>query len=104
MIRTESPISNHFGLVFNDILLPVLAPIIDPTRTDKAGSQIIFPRYQYMLIAKVAVKIVTNREVAIALCMSSFMALRNGGNREPPLKIHQRREIILQARPATRRP
>jgi len=63
---TVSPISNHVGLVFSDILLPILAPIIDPISTNTAGSQIISPRCQYIGIAPKAVKIDTVNEVAIA--------------------------------------
>ena len=65
-MRTVSPISNQNGFVFNEILLPILAPSIDHISTDNAGSQIIFPRCQYIGIAPRAVKIDTVNEVAIA--------------------------------------
>ena len=84
-IRIERPISNHLGLVFNEIWLPLLAPIIDPMRTNSAGCQIISPRLQYTIIAKNAVNIVTKRDVAIASWISNFIALKKGGNKDPPL-------------------
>jgi len=65
IINIVSPISHQSGLVLNDILLPVLAPIIDSISTDIAGSQIIPPRCQYIGIAPKAVKIDTVNEVAI---------------------------------------
>ena len=63
----ESPSSNQNGFVLNDILLPILAPIIDPTSTSTAGSQLILPRFQYTIIAGRAVKIVATNDVATAL-------------------------------------
>ena len=42
IMNIVSPISNQNVFVFNETLLPILAPIIDPVITNNAGSQIIF--------------------------------------------------------------
>ena len=42
----ESPNSNHMGFVLRDNKLPILAPLIDPRITAKAGNNIISPLYQ----------------------------------------------------------
>lgn len=65
--KTDNPISNHLGFVFNEIILPNLAPIIEPITTTNAGKNTISPRYQKMMTPAEAVKIVTNNDVAIAL-------------------------------------
>ena len=61
------PASNLMDFVFNEILLPILIPTIEPIKTQNADNQIMFPRYQYIGIAPKAVKIDTVNEVAIAL-------------------------------------
>jgi hypothetical protein len=43
----ESPSSSQNGFVFNDLLLPIKTPIIDPISTNTAGNQLILPRFQY---------------------------------------------------------
>jgi hypothetical protein len=62
----ERPTSSQNGFVFNETLLPILAPAIEPIRTQNAGNQIISPLCQYIGIAPKAVKIDTVNEVAIA--------------------------------------
>lgn len=84
-ISTESPISNQMGFVFRDIKLPIRAPLIDPTITNKAGRNIMLPRDQKTIAPGTAVKIVTNKDVAIAFRTSSPIIFKKGGNKLPPL-------------------
>ena len=50
-----------------------------------AGHQIISPRDQNIAAAPIHVKIVTHKEVAIALWMSHPMAFKKAGKSEPAL-------------------
>jgi len=84
-INTESPTSNQVDFVFRDIKLPIRAPLIDPTITHKAGRNIMLPREQKTIVPATAVKIVANKDVAIAFRILSFIILKKGGNKLPPL-------------------
>jgi len=79
------PISNQTDFVFNDTALPSLAPTIEPMSAKIAGNQIISPRDQNIVAAPIHVKIVTHKEVAIALWISHPVAFKKAGNREPAL-------------------
>jgi len=70
------PISNQIDFVFNETALPSFAPIIEPMSAKIAGHQIISPRDQNIAAAPIHVKIVTHKEVAIALWMLHPMAFK----------------------------
>ena len=82
-----SPISNQNGFVFNETLLPIFAPIIDPISTNNAGSQIISPRDQNIVAAPIHVKVVAHKEVAIALWISHPMAFKKAGRENQHFRL-----------------
>jgi hypothetical protein len=79
IINIASPTSNHFGFVFREKILPILAPAIEPIKTEIAGSHIKSPLAQYTGIAPKGVKIVTHNEVAIAWRVWSPNVLKSAG-------------------------